>query len=131
MSDELLVARRAALAARAASAKRRRRVDPQELRGGAERGTKQGDEQAVRTAAHDDEAVIRALYECCVAELAPVALEPLGFPPTKLGLRSLVAASRVGSQRAAAALGRVWHASNDAAPSSSTRPTCRPPPPPT
>ena len=44
-------------------------------------------------------------------------LHPLGFPPTKLGLRSLVAADRaVGSQRAAAALGRAWHAANALAP---------------
>ena len=44
-------------------------------------------------------------------------LRPLGFPPTKLGLRSLVAADRAaGSQRAAAALGRAWHAANALAP---------------
>jgi hypothetical protein len=44
-------------------------------------------------------------------------LWPLGFPPTKLGLRSLVAADRAaGSQRAAAALGRAWHAANALAP---------------
>ena len=44
-------------------------------------------------------------------------LQPLGFPQTKLGLRSLVAADRaVGSQRAAAALGRAWHAANALAP---------------
>ena len=56
-------------------------------------------------------------YACTTHQLGPCVLQPLGFPPTKLGLRSLVAADRaVGSQRAAAALGRAWHAANALAP---------------
>ena len=56
-------------------------------------------------------------YACTTHQLGPSVLQPLGFPPTKLGLRSLVAADRaVGSQRAAAALGRAWHAANALAP---------------
>lgn len=44
-------------------------------------------------------------------------LAPLGFPASKLGLRSLVAADRArGSQLAAATLGRVWHAAPEPGP---------------
>ena len=72
---------------------------------------------AVAPEPEDDENVIRALYRCTVQHLSPSLLLPLGFPPSKLGLRSFVAATREGgSQRAAAALGTVWHAANEPAP---------------
>ena len=65
----------------------------------------------------DDERVVKALYACAVHQLDAPALSPLGFPASKLGLRSLVGAARAaGSQRAAAALGRIWHASEQPAP---------------
>jgi hypothetical protein len=52
-----------------------------------------------------------------VQQLGGSVLAPLGFPASKLGLRCLVGADRAaGSPRAAAVLGRVWHASDGAAP---------------
>ena len=77
---------------------------------------------AVPPGADDDESIIVSLYRCTVQQLGSSHLQPLGFPATKLGLRSLVAAARAtGSQRAVAALGRVWHASNEPGPLIVTR----------
>ena len=65
----------------------------------------------------DDEAVIEALCDSVVHHLGPQLLAPLGFPFSALGLRSLVGATRaVGSQRACAALGTIWHAAGEPAP---------------
>ena len=63
-------------------------------------------------AAADDERRAEAL---CRA-VAPLLVRR-GFPGTPLGLRSLAAAARAaGSQRAAASLGRLWHAAPEPAP---------------
>lgn len=78
---------------------------------------------AVPPAAMDDEAIIRALYECAVQHLEGTLLEPLGFPRSKLGLRSLLASTRAaGSERGVAALGRLWHAAIEPGPLIVTRP---------
>lgn len=72
---------------------------------------------AVPPSIADDEAVIEALYDSAVHHLGPQLLAPLGFPFSALGLRSLVGATRaVGSQRACAALGTIWHAADEPAP---------------
>ena len=62
--------------------------------------------------------VVEALYKFTIQQLGPRFLTSLGFPSTKLGLRGFVAATRTGTntQRAASALGRIWHASADAGP---------------
>lgn len=109
-SDSFLASRCDALAA----VRQRRRAKPASVadafRAARQRRRKQ-DYVAVAPDPADDIAVIGALYACAVAELGPSVLQPLGFPPSKLGLRSLIASTRAaGSQRAAAALGRVWHA---------------------
>ena len=62
--------------------------------------------------ASDDERLASALASTLASALAPV-LRPLGFPESPLGTRSFVAAA---GPRAAAALGRVWHASDGPAP---------------
>ena len=49
--------------------------------------------------AEEEEVVVHHLYACVVDVLGASHLRPLGFPPSKLGLRSLVAAARaVGDQ---------------------------------
>jgi hypothetical protein len=63
-------------------------------------------------AAADDERLASALASTLSRALAPV-LRPLGFPESPLGTRSLIAAA---GPRAAAAVGRVWHASDGLAP---------------
>eukprot|EP00962_Isochrysis_galbana_P021631 scaffold6383_cov112-Isochrysis_galbana.AAC.4 len=64
-----------------------------------------------------DEDIISTLYEVCAQQLGGNVLQPLGFPATKLGIRCLVDAERAaGSPRAAAVFGRIWHASDGAAP---------------
>jgi len=62
--------------------------------------------------ASDDERLASALASTLSRALAPV-LRPLGFPTSPLGTRSFVAAA---GPRAAAAVGRVWHASDGLAP---------------
>ena len=62
--------------------------------------------------ASDDERLAAALASTLASALAPV-LGPLGFPESPLGTRSFVAAA---GPRAAAAIGRVWHASDGLAP---------------
>ena len=62
--------------------------------------------------ASDDERLAAALASTLASALAPV-LRPLGFPESPLGTRSFVAAA---GPRAAAAIGRVWHASDGLAP---------------
>ena len=62
--------------------------------------------------ASDDERLASALASTLSRALAPV-LRPLGFPESPLGTRSFVA---VAGPRAAAAIGRVWHASDGLAP---------------
>ena len=63
-------------------------------------------------AAADDERLASALASTLSRALAPV-LRSLGFPESPLGTRSFVAAA---GPRAAAAIGRVWHASDGLAP---------------
>lgn len=109
MSDAFLMARQAAL-----SEERERRMKPvsaaEAFSAALNRRTKQ-DFVAVPPTTEDDERIIHALYRCAVEQLAGTVLRPLGFPATKLGLRSFVGAARArGSQRASATLGRVWHA---------------------
>ena len=74
----------------------------------------------------DDHRVVTALITLIEEHLGPPILSPLGFPPNQhvgLGLRCLAAASRLsGSQRAAASLGRVWHAADGQAPLFLTQP---------
>ena len=62
--------------------------------------------------ASDDERLAAALASTLSRALAPV-LRPLGFPASPLGTRSLIAAA---GSRAAAAVGRAWHASDGLAP---------------
>jgi hypothetical protein len=62
--------------------------------------------------ASDDERLASALASTLASALAPV-LRPRGFPESPLGTRSFVAAA---GPRAAAAIGRVWHASDGLAP---------------
>ena len=62
--------------------------------------------------ASDDERLAEALASTLSRALAPV-LRPRGFPASPLGTRSFVAAA---GPRAAAAIGRVWHASDGLAP---------------
>jgi len=62
--------------------------------------------------ASDDERLAETLASTLASALAPV-LRPLGFPESSLGTRSFVAAA---GPRAAAAIGRVWHASDGLAP---------------
>ena len=62
--------------------------------------------------ASDDERLADALAAALASALAPV-LRPLGFPESPLGTRSFVAAA---GPRAAAAVGRAWHASDGLAP---------------
>ena len=61
--------------------------------------------------------VVEALFECVIQQLAPLILS-LGFPCNKLGLRGFVAAARTATntQRAASALGRIWHAAKESGP---------------
>jgi len=65
-----------------------------------------------------DMEVVEVLYDCVIQQLGPLILRPLGFPCNKLGLRAFVAAARAATntQRAASALGRIWHAANEAGP---------------
>lgn len=65
-----------------------------------------------------DKEVVEVLYDCVIRQLGPLILTPLGFPCNKLGLRGFVAAARAATstQRAASALGRIWHAANEAGP---------------
>jgi len=74
---------------------------------------------AHESVAADDDLIREVLYRCLVEAVASPVLEPLGFPASKVGLRSLIGAARTGprrSQRACAILGRAWHASDGAAP---------------
>mmetsp|Transcript_1539 Transcript_1539/g.3277 ORF Transcript_1539/g.3277 Transcript_1539/m.3277 type:complete len:570 (-) Transcript_1539:235-1944(-) len=70
------------------------------------------------TITEKDERVVEALYECVVQQLGPQFLTSYGFPCSNLGLRGFVAAARAATntQRAASALGRIWHAANEAGP---------------
>ncbi|EOD27330.1 hypothetical protein EMIHUDRAFT_114692 [Emiliania huxleyi CCMP1516] len=120
-SDAFLAARRAALA----TAKQQRREAAAassseraaEVFAAARLRRVRQDFVAVAPPPADDERIVRALYAVAVRELSAGLLGPLGFPTSKLGLRSLVAASRhAGSQRGAAALGTVWHAADEPAP---------------
>lgn len=61
----------------------------------------------------DDARAAEALASALAHALAPTVLRPLGFPESPLGTRSFVAAA---GPRAAAPLGRVWHASDGLAP---------------
>ena len=65
-----------------------------------------------------DNEVVKALYECVIRQLGPLILSPLGFPCNKLGLRGFVAAAKTATntQRAASALGRIWHAAKESGP---------------
>jgi hypothetical protein len=74
--------------------------------------------QQVDSITDKDGRVVEALYDCVLQQLGPQLLRPLGFPSNKLGLRSFVAATRAATntQRAAAALGRIWHAAKEAGP---------------
>ena len=65
-----------------------------------------------------DNEVVKALYECVIRQLGPLILTPLGFPCNKLGLRGFVVAARkaTNTQRAASALGRIWHAAKESGP---------------
>ena len=65
--------------------------------------------QAAIAAASDDSDVLRVVYTSTARHVGATVLRPFGFPPSRLGLRSLAAAERaMGSRRAAAALGRAW-----------------------
>lgn len=69
-------------------------------------------------AASNDEEIIEALYDCVIQALSQTLLVPNKFPCTKLGVHCFCAATKVATntQRAAAALGRVWHAADEAGP---------------
>ena len=56
----------------------------------------QQDFVAVAPGTEDDARIIIALYDSIVRVLGASVLTPLGFPSTKLGLRSLVASWEVG-----------------------------------
>ncbi len=114
-ADDFASARAAALAA--AKAPRAKAASAADAYADARRRRRGLDFVAVPPAAADDERIIRALYSCAVEHLGGSVLQPLGFPRSELGLRSLVAADRAtGSQRAAAAIGRAWHAANELGP---------------
>jgi len=67
--------------------------------------------------ASEDDLIINALYECTIKQLGPSILSEYGFPTSKLGLRSLIGATRAtGSQRAAATMDRIWHAAEEEGP---------------
>ena len=55
----------------------------------ARRRRKKQDYAAVAPETQEDERIIRALYSCAVDALGPQLLGPLGFPHSRLGLRSL------------------------------------------
>ena len=117
LSPPLLDSRRAALAI----AKQQRRLEKPPTVEAAFHAARmrrvQQDFVAVAPGTEDDARIIIALYDSIVRALGASVLTPLGFPSTKLGLRSLVASDRAtGGQRAAAALGRVWHAADELAP---------------
>ena len=114
-SPSFLAARKAALADA-----RQRRARPEsaaEAYTAARQRRRKKDFVAVPPSVIEDERVIEAMYATAVAQLGAPLLAPLGFPASQLGLRSLVGAARAaGDQRAAAALGRVWHAADDIGP---------------
>ena len=102
-------------ARRAALASARRATNAEDLVAGMAESGAALESVAHESVAADDDRVREALYGCLVAAIARPALNPLGFPASKVGLRTLVAAARAGprrSQRAAAVLGRWWHASD-------------------
>ena len=114
-SDAFLFTRRAALAAW--KERRAAPVSVADAFAAARQRRKKQDYVAVAPAVDDDSRVIQALYACSLKHLGPSLLEPLGFPSSKLGLRSFVAAARrTGSQAEAAALGQIWHASDGLGP---------------
>jgi hypothetical protein len=116
LSAEFLTARQAALA----TTRQRRTAKPESeasAYAAARSRRRAQDYVAVPPTLEDDEAIIGALYACAVQQLAAPLLRPLGFPPSQLGVRSLVASARAaGSQRAAAAFGWIWHAADEPGP---------------
>ena len=117
-SDAFLDARKAALAAaKQPPTAYVRPATEADAFAAARRRRKKQDYVAVAPEMQEDERIIRALYSCAVDALGPQLLQPLGFPHSRLGLRSLLAATRAaGLECATAALGRVWHAADEPGP---------------
>jgi predicted ArsR family transcriptional regulator len=125
-SKGFLAARREALAAirqrrqtdaQQPEQRRPRYADPEAALAAARERRRKQDYVAVAATTDDDTRIILALYDCSLASLGPSLLAPLGFPATRLGLRCFIGANRYcGSQRAAAAMGTIWHASSERGP---------------
>lgn len=113
--DDFLKARTMALTACSRDSKIRHDANPVSWSSLSQQQQQQRNEDNIT---EKDKEVVEVLYDCVIQKLGPLILRPLGFPCNKLGLRGFVAAARAATntQRAASALGRIWHAANEAGP---------------